>query len=119
MKSPDHFCRRPRARGEFFLPAWATAFASSKNPNLKLFVSEWNAQSTDWRTGLYAGSILNTFERNSLVAMATPALWLRHVTAPAWDNAFINFDNRSWFPAPELRGDEALPRSFRAGIIEG
>jgi hypothetical protein len=32
--------------------------------------------------------------------MASPALFLRHVTAPAWDNAFINFDNRSWYPAP-------------------
>jgi len=32
--------------------------------------------------------------------MAGPALWLRHVSAPAWDNAFINFDHRTWFPAP-------------------
>jgi alpha-N-arabinofuranosidase len=68
---------------------------------MKLFVSEWNAQSTDWRTGLYCGGILNTFERDSdIVAMTTPALWLRHVTAPSWDNAFINFDSCGWFPAP-------------------
>jgi alpha-N-arabinofuranosidase len=39
-------------------------------------------------------------ERDAAVAMATPALWLRHVTAPSWDNALINFDQRSWFPAP-------------------
>jgi hypothetical protein len=49
---------------------------------------------------LYAGAILNVFERSGVVGMASPALWLRHVTAPAWDNAFINFDNRSWYPAP-------------------
>jgi alpha-N-arabinofuranosidase len=32
--------------------------------------------------------------------MACPALLMRHINAPAWDNAFINFDQRSWFPAP-------------------
>ena len=26
-------------------------------------MSEWNAQSTDWGTGLYAGGLLNAFER--------------------------------------------------------
>ncbi len=34
-------------------------------------------RSTDWRTGLYAGGILNSFERSNLVTMASPALWLR------------------------------------------
>ena len=28
------------------------------------------------------------------------SLFLRHVSATAWDNAFINFDQASWFPAP-------------------
>jgi len=32
--------------------------------------------------------------------MAGPALFLRHVSASAWDNAFINFDNCTWYPAP-------------------
>jgi len=27
-------------------------------------------------------------------------LFLRHARATAWDNAFINFDNKSWYPAP-------------------
>jgi alpha-N-arabinofuranosidase len=64
-------------------------------------MSEWNAQSTDWRTGLYAGGILNAFERNGeVMGLAGPALFLRHVSAAAWDNAFINFDHRTWFPAP-------------------
>ena len=85
---------------EKFWQGLAERIAKSKNPQLKLFVSEWNAQSTDWRTGLYAGGILNAFERCPSVAMATPALWLRHVSAPSWDNALINFDNCGWFPAP-------------------
>jgi len=77
------------------------AVATSSNPGIKVYVSEWNAQSTDWRTGLYAGNLLNIFEnRSKLITMAGPALFLRHTTANAWDNAFINFDQESWFPAP-------------------
>ena len=64
-------------------------------------MSEWNAQSTDWRTGLYAAGLLNAFERSGdIVGMAAPALFLRHVSASAWDNAFMNFDQCGWFPAP-------------------
>ena len=75
--------------------------AESPNPGIKIFNSEWNAQSTDWRTGLHAGGILNAFERvGDVVAIAAPALFLRHVSADAWDNALINFDQTSWFPAP-------------------
>lgn len=78
-----------------------TLIRSCSNPGIKLYVSEWNAQSTDWRTGLYAGNLLNIFEnRSDVVTMAGPALFLRHVTATAWDNAFINFDEKGWFPAP-------------------
>jgi alpha-N-arabinofuranosidase len=32
--------------------------------------------------------------------MGGPALFLRHVSASGWDNAFVNFDHRTWFPAP-------------------
>ncbi|WP_153799347.1 family 16 glycoside hydrolase [Foetidibacter luteolus] len=77
--------------------------AKSKNPRVKLFFSEWNAQSTDWRTGLYAAGMLNAMERTPLIDMATPALWLRHVKAPAWDNAFINFNQSKWFGAPNYK----------------
>jgi alpha-N-arabinofuranosidase len=77
---------------------------NSANKNIKIFDSEWNAQSTDWRTGLYAGGILNVFERGGdYIEMAAPALFLRHVRAGTnWDNAFINFDNKSWYPAPNF-----------------
>jgi hypothetical protein len=64
-------------------------------------MSEWNAQSTDWRTGLYAGGLLNGFERTGDVfEIGGPALFLRHTSASGWDNAFINFDHTGWFPAP-------------------
>lgn len=73
----------------------------SANPDMKIYVSEWNLMSTDWRAGLYAGSILNGFERiGDVVKMACPALWLRRSWARSWDNALINFDHRTWFPAP-------------------
>jgi alpha-N-arabinofuranosidase len=78
----------------------ADMVARSRHPGIKVFVGEWNLQSTDWRTGLYAGGFLNACERNPVVGMATPALFLRHVSAGSWDNAFINFDQSRWYPAP-------------------
>lgn len=73
----------------------------SANPNIKLYMSEWNAQSTDWRTGLYAAGILNVLERQAdLVEISCPALFLRSTTAKSWDNALINFNQSTWFPAP-------------------
>ncbi len=97
--NPDQLGPGLAAAGKF-IAARRELIAASKNPRLQLFFSEWNAQSTDWRTGLYAGGILNTFERSGVVGMATPALFLRHVSAKKWDNALINFDQKSWFPAP-------------------
>lgn len=77
------------------------SIAACANPKIRIYVSEWNAQSTDWRTGMYAGNLLNIFEQNSdIVTIGGPALFLRHTTADAWDNAFINFDQSGWFPAP-------------------
>lgn len=74
---------------------------ASENPAMKVYVSEWNPMTTDWRTGLYAGGILNGFERQAdVVTMSCPALWLRRTWAQSWDNALINHDHRTWFPAP-------------------
>lgn len=99
-ESPNRFQEGPRAYERFFRET-AEIIAASRNPGLKLYVSEWNAQSTDWRTGLYAGGLLNGFERcGDVLEIGGPALFLRHVSATAWDNAFINFDHRRWFPAP-------------------
>ena len=75
--------------------------ASTANKNAKVYVSEWNPMCNDWRNGLYAGGILNGFERSgSVCQMSCPALFLRSVTAGSWDNALVNFDHKTWYPAP-------------------
>lgn len=99
-ENPNRFAQGPRDYEAFFLKT-ADLIKASKNPNLKIYVSEWNAQSTDWRTGLYCGGLLNAFERcGDVLEIGGPALFLRHVSASGWDNAFVNFDHRTWFPAP-------------------
>jgi alpha-N-arabinofuranosidase len=99
-ENPDRFAEGPHNYEQFFREL-GNIIKSSENPALKIYVSEWNAQSTDWRTGLYCGGLLNAFERCSdILTMAGPALFLRHVSASAWDNAFINIDNCTWYPAP-------------------
>jgi len=99
-ESPDRYAEGPY-NYERFIGRTGDLIAESKNPDLKIYCSEWNAQSTDWRTGLYAGGVLNGFERcGDVFEIGGPALFLRHVSATAWDNAFINFDHSSWFPAP-------------------
>jgi len=99
-ESPNRYADGPRAYEAFFRKT-GDLIAASKNPELKIYVSEWNSQSTDWRTGLYCGGLLNGFERcGDVLEIGGPALFLRHVSASAWDNAFVNFDHRTWFPAP-------------------
>ncbi len=99
-EDPDAFADGPR-RYEAFFRKTGDLIRQSKNPGLRIYVSEWNAQSTDWRTGLYAGGLLNGFERTGdVLEIGGPALFLRHVSATDWDNAFVNFDHRTWFPAP-------------------
>lgn len=99
-ESPDRFAQGPYAY-ERFIEQTGEIIATSRNPRMMIYCSEWNAQSTDWRTGLYAGGVLNAFERcGDIYEIGGPALFLRHVSARAWDNAFINFDQSSWFPAP-------------------
>lgn len=99
-EEPGQFTEGP-LRYERFFREIGELIAKSANPDLKIYVSEWNAQSTDWRTGLYCGGLLNAFERcGDILEIGGPALFLRHVSATAWDNAFINFDQSSWFAAP-------------------
>jgi alpha-N-arabinofuranosidase len=92
--------------------------ARSKNPKLKFFVSDRNEQRADWRAGLYAGAILNALERDRAVGMATPSPWLRHVTAPPWDNALINFDQGSWFPSPDYVVMKLYRDHFAPDLLE-
>lgn len=86
---------------EGFIESLGDYIESSSNPDIKIYMSEWNAQTTDFRTGLYAGGLLNAFMRQGDVfEIGGPALFLRHLSAGGWDNAFINFDHTGWFPAP-------------------
>ena len=79
---------------------YADMIAKGPNPNIKLFISEWNLNSTDWRTGLFAGGFLNVCENMDVVAMGAAALFIRRTDAPDWNNAFINFDYQGLFVAP-------------------
>ncbi len=82
---------------------YASIIAESPNPNIKLFLSEWNLNSTDWRTGLFAGGFLNMCEQKDVVAMGAAALFIRRTDSPDWDNAFINFDYKDLFVAPNYQ----------------
>jgi alpha-N-arabinofuranosidase len=85
-----------------FLGQLSSLIQSSSNPDIRIYMSEWNVWSPiDWRCGLYAGGMLNTFEQHGdYFEIGGPALFLRHLSAPDWNNAFINFDHSGWFPAP-------------------
>ncbi|MBN1559480.1 carbohydrate binding domain-containing protein [candidate division KSB1 bacterium] len=89
---------------EQFLKGRGDIIRNSENPDMKIYVSEWNltekAWGNDWRVGLYAGGILNAFERQGdIVTMSCPALFMRRQgVTTSWDNALINFDQKSWFP---------------------
>lgn len=82
---------------------YARMIADGPNPNIKLFISEWNLNSTDWRTGLFAGGFLNMCEARDVVAMGAAALFIRRTDAPDWNNAFINFDYKDLFVAPNYQ----------------
>ena len=85
---------------------YAKMIAACPNPNVKLFISEWNLNSTDWRTGLFAGGFLNVCEQRDVVAMGAAALFIRRTDAPDWNNAFINFDYKDLFVAPNYQVTE-------------
>ena len=85
---------------------YANMIAEGPNPNIKLFISEWNLNSIDWRTGLFAGGFLNMCEARDVVAMGAAALFIRRTDAPDWNNAFINFDYKDLFKAPNCQVTE-------------
>lgn len=89
------------AKYEAFLVELGKIIKGSSNPGMTIYVSEWNPTMVhSWKCGLYTGALLNAFERQGdMVRMSCPALFLRRTWAPRWDNALINHDQRSWFPA--------------------
>jgi alpha-N-arabinofuranosidase len=116
-ESTDRFVDGPAAAANFWKSLEAE-IAQSKNPKLKMFISAWNAQGSDWRTGLYAGGLLNAMERDARVAMATPASFLRHVMATDSCDALINFDQSSWFPAPNYVVMKLYREHFAPELLE-
>ncbi len=117
-ENPSRYAQGPY-NYEDFIKKTAELIKDSSNPNLKIYCSEWNAQTTDWRTGLYAGGVLNSFERCApTFEIAGPALFLRHIDAPAWDNAFINFDHYRWFPAPNYVVMKLWRDHFAPNLLE-
>jgi alpha-N-arabinofuranosidase len=98
--SPDEYASGPLAY-EAYIIQLAGMIAASDNPAVQIYNSEWNAQSIDLRTGLFAGGLLNAFERQGAVfTMGGPALMFRYLGASDWNNAFINFDHTGSFTAP-------------------
>lgn len=95
----------PKRLGEQY-DRYAEMIAASPNPNIKLFISEWNLNSIDWKTGLFAGGFLNECEARDVVAMGAAALFIRRTDAPDWNNAFINFDYKDLFVAPNYQVTE-------------
>lgn len=89
------------------IPHWDLYFnqtrkliAQSPNPHIKIYVSEWNLYSDNWRSGLYAASLLNTFERHSdLVKIASPAILMCHSSGRG-NHTLIRFDQSQWYPSP-------------------
>lgn len=101
----------PKRLGEQY-DNYAKMIAESPNPNIKLFISEWNLQSIDWKTGLFAGGFLNECEARDVVAMGAAALFIRRTDMPDWNNAFINFDYKDVFVAPNYQVTELWYDNF-------
>ncbi len=74
-ESPNNYATGP-AKDEAFYRELKQVIDEGPNPEIKIYCSEWNAQSTDWRTGLYCGGILNVFERcGQFFEIGGPALF--------------------------------------------
>jgi len=117
-EDPANYKSGPRNYQDF-LEDLGDYIASSSNPDMKIYMSEWNAQTTDLRTGLYAGGLLNAFMRTGDVfKLGGPALFLRHTSASGWDNAFINFDHTGWFPAPNYIVMKLWREHYASQLVE-
>jgi len=96
----------------------AYEIARSANPKLKLFVSEWEPRSADWRRGLDTGGILNAMESDASIGMAATAQLLQHIPADFPADALIQFDQRSWFPSPDYVVMKLYRDHFAPDLLE-
>ena len=106
----------PKKLGEMY-DRYAKMIAEGPNPNIKLFISEWNLNSQDWRTGLFAGGFLNMCESKDVVAMGAAALFIRRTDSPDWDNAFINFDYKDVYVAPNYQVTDLWYNHFSRYLV--
>lgn len=89
------------------------------HPQAKLGLTEWNNGSSDMAGALSGASFLaNSEQAGEQVALACPALWLRNVDAPAWNNALINFDKQSSFVSPLYWVCQSFRKAFAPELIE-
>ena len=108
---------------EQFLKGRGEIIRESVNPDMRIYVSEWNLTEktwgNDWRVGLYAGGILNAFERQGdMVTMSCPALFMRRQgVTKDWDNALINFDQKTWFAGPTYVTMKLWRDSFAPNLL--
>ncbi len=98
-ENPNGYATGPKRLADQY-QQYADMIAKTQYPNIKLYLSEWNLSSIDWRTGLFAGGFLNVCEKQPIVSMGAAALFIRRTDAPDWNNAFINFDYKGLFVAP-------------------
>jgi alpha-N-arabinofuranosidase len=63
----------------------------------RLYLSDWTAGGNNWRGGLATAEILESFEGDSRVAMASPEALLHRYAADS--TALINFDGQSVLPS--------------------
>ena len=72
-----------------YLDKLSSWIAKSENPAMKIYLSEWNLDGIDMRTGLFTGGFLNRLEATPGVEMAASACFLRHTSATGWNNALL------------------------------
>ena len=72
-EDPAKFNEAPAAAEAQWRRAEARIAASS-NPKIELLIADWSAGTADWRTGLYAATLLHAMERDPHIALAAAAL---------------------------------------------
>lgn len=122
---PQDHIGDPRRFEAFIRDDIGALIRASANPKMQVYCSEWGQMNIDWRSGLYAGGLLNGFERISgeLLPLACPAVWLQSVNsrsrpAPRWGSSHILFDRRSWCAAPTYVVQKLWRENFGPKILQ-
>jgi len=106
----------PAGKAENFFRNLGDTIAKSANPNMKIDMSEWNLSSTDWRTGLYCGGLLNVYERNSDIIACLSRLAHAARFRSRLGQCLHQFRSCRLVPGPIRRG-KTLPGAFRPNHV--